>query len=236
MNVILIDDDAVSIDILAAFIKPHLEHIDEVICAYDGNEAFDIILSTKPDIIVTDIEMPHVSGIDLLKKIQTIDKYAPHVIIISGYSNFEYARDALKLHVADYLLKPVDQDELIEKINGFTVQQDIENEGESENIFELVQSYISSHLHDTLRLYAIAEHFHYNAAYLGRIIKKETGTSFNEYVLKLRMIKAQSLLTITNQSIKEISIDVGFKDPEHFSKRFKKVVGVTPTDYRKQDK
>jgi YesN/AraC family two-component response regulator len=235
MNLLLVDDDAISIRILADFIKPHLNNVDEVICANDGSEAYDIVLASHPDIIVTDIKMPIMTGIELIKRIRLIDEYDPHIIIISGYSDFSYARDALKLNVLDYILKPVDQDELIDKINQITTQESSYKDDPSEDVVERVKMYISEHLEDHLTLSEIADGFHYNAAYLGRRLKEDTGYSFTDYLLKLRVIKAKSLLINTHDTVKLISQAVGFRDPEHFSKRFKKVTGMTPSYFRKEN-
>ncbi len=232
MNLLLVDDDRISINILADYIKPHLEQINEVICAYNGIEAYDIVISLKPDIIITDIKMPSMSGIDFIDKVQTIENYNPKVIFISGYRDFEYARKAIKLNVIDYILKPIDQDELIQRINSLTENYDGLFKKGNEDIINRVQKYLSNHLNDTLKLQEISKLFHYNAAYLGRLIKKETGYYYNDYVLKLRIIKAQSLLITTSDAINKIATEVGFKDPEHFTKRFKKVTGLTPSSYR----
>jgi len=233
LNLLLVDDDRVSIDILAEYIKPHLTQIDEIFCAYNGQDAFDIIISVKPNIIVTDIKMPDVSGIDLAKKIRAVEAYEPIIIFISGYSDFNYARDALKLNVTDYILKPIDQEELITKINAISNQNAKPKNLADEDIIETVKKYISLHLDESLTLIAIADHFHYNPSYLGRLIKKNIGSSFSNYVLKLRVLKAESLLINTTKPIKQISLEVGFRDPEHFTKRFKKIVGVTPSSFRK---
>jgi two-component system, response regulator YesN len=233
---LLVDDDRISIDILAEYIKPHFKRIDEVLCAYDGQEAYDVILSVKPNIIVTDIKMPNMSGITLITKIRSIEHYSPKVIIISSYSDFEYAREALKLNVYDYIVKPVDQDELINKINLCIEPNKNERALDHEDIFDKVQKFLSENLSISLKLLDISNHFHYNSAYLGRLIKEKTGLYFNDYILKLRVIKAQSLLTHTNHLIHKISGDLGFKDPEYFTKKFKKFTGMTPSEYRNQNK
>jgi two-component system, response regulator YesN len=231
---LLVDDDSISVNILSEYIKPHINHVTEVLCAYDGNEAYDIILSIKPDIIVTDIKMPKMSGIELIKKIKIIDNYHPKVIIISSYNDFEYAREALKLNVLDYIVKPVDHEELIEKINLIIEPLKHQIKKDDEKIFDKVQKFVSNNLDQTLKLLEISEKFHYNAAYLGRLIKEKTGHNFNDYILKLRMIKAQSLLINSNFQIHKIGNDCGFKDPEQFTKKFKKITGLTPSMYRKQ--
>lgn len=234
MNLLMVDDDRISIDILAEYIKPQLEYIHKISCAYDGEQAFDIIISLKPEIIITDIRMPKMSGMELIKKVRSIDGYEPYVIIISSYSDFEYAREALQLDVFDYIVKPIDQNELIDKVNACVKSNDMMNAETYEDIFDQIQKFISNHLDDSIKLVDISKRYHYNAAYLGRLIKERTGSSYNDYLLKLRVIKAQSLLSNSNLSISEISTKVGYKDPEYFSRRFKKVTGTTPSNYRKK--
>lgn len=236
MKLLLVDDDRISIDILSEIIKPYLIEFDDILCAYDGKDAYDIIISIKPEVILTDIKMPKLDGIELIKKIRVIKDYDPSILIISSYSDFEYAREAMKLNVCDYVVKPVDQDELVEKIKGCLKNGDQPKVKKDESIFAKVQTYISEHLDIQLRLSDISDLFHYNAAYLGRLIKDKTGYHFNDYVLKLRMIKAQSLLIDGELLIHEISHKVGFKDPEHFTKRFKQFTGFTPSDYKNKQK
>jgi two-component system, response regulator YesN len=234
MTLLLVDDDKISVDILAEYIKPHLKNIREIRCAYDGNEAYDIVLSVKPKVIVSDIKMPNLSGIEFIKKVRSIEAYNPKIIIISSYSDFEYAREALKLNVFDYIVKPIDHEELAKKVNECMNDVVTEKADNDIDIYESLQYYISNNLSEQIRLVDISVRFHYNAAYLGRLIKEKSGCNFNEYVLKLRILKAQSLLIQTHDLIHKISADVGFKDPEHFSKKFKKITGLTPTDFRNQ--
>jgi two-component system, response regulator YesN len=235
MTLLFVDDDAISIDILADFVKPRLDCIDEIVCAYDAHQAFDIILSTRPSVIVTDIIMPEISGIELIRKIQSIEHYSPYVIVISGHRDFEFARDALKLNVVDYILKPIDPDELIQKVKACVTPRTVQVNEHREDVGEEIQKYISNHLNTSLKLIDVANHFHYNTAYLGRLIKRKTGLSFHDYLMKLRIIKAQSLLVNTNDYIVRISEAVGFKDPEHFTNRFRKVTGLTPSNYREKN-
>jgi two-component system, response regulator YesN len=233
MEILMIDDDRVSIDILAEYIKPHLINIKNIVCCYDGNEAMDVILSSKPAIIITDIRMPVLNGIELIKRVRATCDYEPKIIIISGYNEFEYARSGIEFNVSDYILKPIDPDVLIDKIN--KLSQSVETKIDivkNESVFDKIQQFITFNLGNDLKLNDISKHFHYNSAYLGRLIKSNTSMSFNEYLLKLRVIKAKSLLSNTTLSINQVSNEVGFKDSEYFTKRFKKSTGYTPSEYR----
>ncbi len=77
----------------------------------DGQAAYDMILDKKPDIVITDIRMPRISGLELIQKVVSEGERV-HFIVISGYRYFEYAQKALKYGVEDYLLKPIDEEEL----------------------------------------------------------------------------------------------------------------------------
>lgn len=79
--------------------------------AYDGFSAYKIIQETQPDIVITDIRLPGLNGIELIKKASEME-HSPHFVIISGHKEFEYAHSALKYNVEDYLIKPVNGDEL----------------------------------------------------------------------------------------------------------------------------
>lgn len=87
--------------------------ISEVYEAEDGGEALAIALKEKPDIVITDIRMPGLSGIDLMKKLNENSIFSK-MIVVSGYDDFEYAQGALRAGAANYLLKPVDEEELLD--------------------------------------------------------------------------------------------------------------------------
>ena len=78
----------------------------------DGQTAFEMICEKKPDIVITDIRMPLLSGLDLIRKTKEAGLTQIHFIVVSGYRYFEYAHSALKYGVEDYLLKPIDEEEL----------------------------------------------------------------------------------------------------------------------------
>ncbi|MCD9021739.1 response regulator [Cohnella silvisoli] len=113
---LLIADDQMSLHTyLDKIIDWQLLGITNVIHAYNGKEAADIARDFLPDLLIIDIRMPELNGIDALRNIQTLPK-KPKTVILSAFDEFEYARDALRLSVAHYLLKPVDGQLLIETI------------------------------------------------------------------------------------------------------------------------
>ncbi|WLR55910.1 response regulator [Mesobacillus subterraneus] len=93
--------------------------------ASNGQEALDGILENKPDIVITDIKMPRMDGIQLIKELQQQDDIKTSIVILSGYDDFTYAKEAIKHKVKDYLLKPVNRTELFKTLN--TIIEELEN-------------------------------------------------------------------------------------------------------------
>ena len=112
---VLIADDEIKVSKLILHLVQWEELGMEVIgTVNDGVEAFELILEKQPDIVITDIRMPGMDGIELVEKATKEMESSKKVffVIISGYSQFEYAQQAVKLGVEDYLLKPIKKKEL----------------------------------------------------------------------------------------------------------------------------
>lgn len=224
-----------------------------IICgeATDGKKAWERICHLKPDLILSDIQMPGLTGMQLIEKVRQAGIDA-EVVIVSGYSEFEYARTALKLDCADYLLKPVYEDELIACLEQVkkrraeqTAEPDIGAETESEipaegNVYlnekrvaqELLR-YIQEHYADVNQT-ILADVFCLSASAVSQIIKKYTGRTYSEQLLDVRIQKAQELLRTSNESIESIAEKVGYNDYFYFVKVFKKAAGISPSVFRKQ--
>lgn len=112
--------------------------IDEIYEAEDGKQALSISIEYEPDIIVTDINMPELTGIELMQALNESALY-PRIILISGFNEFEYARSAIKLGVVDYLLKPVDENELISIIKSCI--EDLDNQKKEKELFNALVGY-----------------------------------------------------------------------------------------------
>ena len=151
------------------------------------------------------------------------------VIVLSGYADFEYARQAIKYGVTEYLLKPVDETSLGESIQAcidrIAQQRDLVQE---ENVSKRVIAYINAHYQEDIFLDKLAEEFNFSTKYLSSLVKNETGKSFSTYLTDLRLDRAIDLLLHTDLGIKEIAASVGYSDPRYFHRLFKKHVGKTP--------
>lgn len=116
-RIIIVDDEINAIEGLKILIDTERNHISEMLTSTNAIEALDIIRREKPDIIISDISMPQMSGLEMIAEIKKIENYNPMIIILSGYSTFTYAQTAMSHGVKAYLLKPVDEDELNDKID-----------------------------------------------------------------------------------------------------------------------
>lgn len=114
-KVIIIDDERIARETVCAFIEKRTDEFEVCECFADGESAFSYMEKNKVDVVITDIKMPKMTGLDLIKKINKIDPDC-HIIIISGYGKFEYAKEAIRYNVENYILKPVDIDELLETL------------------------------------------------------------------------------------------------------------------------
>ena len=210
----------------------------------DGYKRFCI---NPVDVIITDIRMPLMSGVEMSRKIREIDKRV-EIIFLSSYDEFEYARFAIEIGVCDYVLKPIREEELdkalrraIAKLNEkdgiMPVAEQKEKLDEDEfsmqiQIINEVNKYIDRNINKRLMLKEVAEVFHYTPNYLGHIYHKNMGMHFGDYVVKRKMEKAEKLLRLPQSKINEVAAALGYENMMQFIRHFKNYWGVTPSMYR----
>ncbi|WP_242969962.1 DNA-binding response regulator [Clostridium chauvoei] len=150
---------------------------------------------------------------------------------MSIYDDFELVRQALKLKVDDYLLKPIKADKVIESINdiiGTSEDYSIDNE------IKFVLNYIENNINSNIMLQDIASCMKLSISYLSKAFKNTMGTNFNKYVTNRKIEEAKKILKNTNTSISDITFYIGYNEPNYFCKVFKKVEGMTPLEYREK--
>ncbi|MCQ4022388.1 MULTISPECIES: helix-turn-helix domain-containing protein [unclassified Ruminococcus] len=205
--------------------------------AADGMEALGKIDSLIPDIVIMDINIPIMNG---LKVIQTARLKHPDMafVIVSGYDDFAYCREALRLKITDYILKPVNYEEFgacIDNLKITLYQRQLaqpESQEEERTIHALTR-YLRERLADDINLSVLGEEFHLNPQYISQLFKSEIGVNFLAYLTNIRMEKAKELLLTTDRPIGEVSEKCGYGDYRVFTKVFKKNEGVTPSQYRR---
>ncbi len=204
--------------------------------AGNGQEALEMTEKMDPDIICLDICMPGMSGIDLAAEIK---KRKPRlsIVIISGHDTFAYAQQCIRLGVTDYLLKPINEEQLKQ------VMQDIQKKirpealliSRSRGSIREVLSYLEENFRDPdLTLQSAADRFFINPSYLSRAFKQDTGKTFVEYLTGLRVEEAARLLMRDDLRSYEVGEQVGIPDAKYFGVCFKKYKGLTLAEFRKR--
>lgn len=190
-----------------------------------------------PDIVIMDINIPIMNGLKVIQ-MSRMKHSDMAFVIVSGYDDFSYCREALRLQITDYILKPVNYDEFGSCINNLKISM-FENRAKTESaayeqrtVVGIVQ-YMQNHLAEEISLNVLAEQFHLSAQYISQLFKNEIGVNFLAYLTNIRMERAKKLLLSSSLSIAEISEKSGYGDYRVFTKVFKKTEGVTPSQYRR---
>ncbi|UVI29377.1 response regulator transcription factor [Paenibacillus spongiae] len=225
--------------------------------AGDGQEGLRLIRQYRPDLVITDIRMPVMNGIEMVE--QALKIYPFQSIILTSYSEFEYAKKAISLKVSEYLLKPVDEEKLtgiIANIRREITQgkdyDDIINRTKTIGDIHLIdldgylyaeqkQNYyvseaikrIKSEYYQKLSIEAIADELEVSPSYLSRKLKEVTSQTFLDILNKYRIQKAVELLATGKCRIYEIADMTGFSEYKHFCNVFKKYTGASPTNFMK---
>ena len=154
----------------------------EVVCeALDGVMAVNQAKLYQPDIIIMDINIPVMSGLEALRVIRDQNGECA-CVIVSGYDEFEYCREALRLQIMDYILKPVDFGEfgkVIERIKLKLIQNKCPQTGlcAEKPVYQLA-AYLQEHLSEDITLQTLADEFHLNPSYISQLFKNELGMKF----------------------------------------------------------
>jgi len=187
------------------------------------------------DVLMSDIEMPDMTGIELCRQIQDKDI---KVVFISSYQKYEYFRYAIQFRVEDYLLKPIKSGDILNcfgRIKESLDQKYSVKEEKAptyyEQIIETVKKYIRENYKDA-SLENAAVRVNLSPSYLSRLFKEKCGTGFSEYLVKTRMEKACELLNDIQYKSYDIAYYIGYDNPKNFSRAFKAYFGMTPKEYR----
>lgn len=214
--------------------------------AANGKEALEAAKRVNPDIVVTDIRMPEMNGLDMIRRLRG-DFPNLFVIIVSGYGDFEYAKQAIKYQVTEYLLKPVNRVELAEVLQRIRASLDdtrqselagdesAEETGESRHVIRKVKDIVLQSLDQDISLHRVAEQVNLTHHYLSMLFKTTTGQNYSDFVTESRMRRSRQLLKETNLKIHEIAQLTGYVSAKHFMNVFKQKVGSTPSDYRNRE-
>jgi two-component system, response regulator YesN len=212
--------------------------------AEDGEKGLETARKYHPDVIITDICMPRMSGIEMVEALREEENDAV-VIFLTAYEDFSYAQKAVRLDAADYLLKPFEDGDLedaVERIlekNRKKAQEEEKNpectlkKGDKSKYIMDAIAYIEENYADpNISVRSAAERLSISEGHLSHLFRKETDFTFLSYLMQCRMRAAKNLLKDHRRKVYEVAEMVGYKDITYFSVTFKKQVGVSPSEYQ----
>ena len=210
--------------------------------AANGVQGLEAARRLEPSLIITDLKMPQMDGIEMLKALRAQGCTA-YVIILTAYDNFSYVQSALRLGAVDYLLKPFHDGDLENAIT--RVQQRMKPEaaetaplgivrkGDKSKYVQEAMDYISAHYNDPdISVGTVAQSLNISEGYLSHTFKKETDYTLLNYLTRYRIHKAMELLRQGRLKVYEVAEAVGYRDIAYFSATFKKVAGMSPSEYQ----
>lgn len=237
LKVLLVDDEIMIREGFKRLFDWEAHDCEVVGEAADGMEALAQIDSLRPDIVIMDINIPIMSGLKVIQ-LSRIKHPSTAYVIVSGYDDFSYCQQALRMKITDYILKPVNYEEFGNCIDNLKIalfERKIaeEPEKQEERVITQITRYLQEHLAEDVSLSVLAEEFHLNAQYISQLFKNEIGVGFLAYLTSIRMEKAKKLLVSTSLSVAEVAEQSGYGDYRVFTKVFKKTEGITPSQYRR---
>lgn len=205
----------------------------------NGVSAINMAETLHPDIIIMDINIPLINGIQALKTIRENDTRV-HFIVVTGYDDFQYCREALRVSTDDYILKPVDYENFGEVIQKtvYRIEKDADlsqsenNTSKDAGSMSEIMDWIMSHYAEDVSLQRIAELFNMNSSYISQMFKEKLGINYYAFLKQLRIEKANQLLHNTNLSVSQIAERVGYGDYRSFSRVYHEIMGHSPSDER----
>ena len=265
-KVVIIDDEPIIVEGISKIINWEEYNCRVVGNAGSGAEGLEVIRKEKPDIIFSDICMPNMDGLMMIAALKSEFKNM-EITILTGFRDFDYAQQAIRLGVTRFLLKPSKMEDLKEAILTMTANLDekssnFQNDGickpdetecradislnesqeelkeNNENseagnfIVHNALKYIEEHYNEKLKLSDVADKVFVSQWHLSKLLNRQTGQNFSEILNGVRIEKAKQLLENPALRIGDISDEIGFLDMAHFSRVFKKQVGISANEYR----
>ncbi|MGE4584755.1 MAG: response regulator [Sphaerochaeta sp.] len=241
-RIVLLDDEDFILDGLGQLLAWETYGFEVVASFTKARLALDYLSQNQVDVLISDIKMPDLSGLELLHELKRRSIGVNNILLLSGYAEFSYAQEALKLGVREYLLKPVDRQGLADTLLSIKEELDrfyhvtggdapAQPEGYYRTIVETVKAYLEKeYAQATLDQAALLVAMSPN--YVSKVFKQETGMKFSDYLQDVKMKKAEKMLRDVNLKIYQISYAVGYDNPKNFTRAFKQYYGLSPWEYR----
>lgn len=248
-RLLIADDERIEREALYKTLQKYVGDQCSIFQAENGREALKIYEEEKIQIAILDIEMPGISGIEAAEQIRRQDKDCC-IIFLTAFDEFSYAKKAIGIRALDYLLKPFDQQELLlvveeamrltgERPGAGNTKEEPEPEEMEEisdariaKVAELTESYIREHYMYDISMQDAARAMNYSEAYFSKLFKQCFQKNFTAYLTQYRVEEAKRRLQQPTVNVKDIGKAVGYGDSNYFAKVFKRITGLSPTEYR----
>ncbi len=237
-RVVLIDDEPLITEGLRKIVSWEKYHCEVVGTAEDAVSGAELIRSLQPHILFTDIRMPGDDGLTMLAGLRS-EFPEMQVAVLTGYREFSYAQEAIRLGVTRFLLKPSRMDEIHEALEAMTArlssgntEETAENVNVGSFLINQATAYMQKHYAEKLTLQDVADACYVSQWHLSKLMNRHTGKSFYDILNTLRIRAAKDLLKDPGLRISDIGEMVGYADTAHFAKVFKKLVGMSANEYR----
>lgn len=238
LHIVVIDDEngtRAGIIRLIKKINPGFVVVGE---ADNGHDGMLLIKSLRPEVVITDIMMPRVNGLEMIENARVCSPETRY-LVLSGYAEFELAKQAIRLSVVDYLLKPITADQLADALNsihktlgvGAAEKESGSKPHEYSPIVEFIVNNILKSFSQRIYLEDYARQLKVTPEYAGSLFSKETGKSFSMFLRDIRMEKAKELIENTDDKIYVIAFKTGYSDVKYFCRVFKEYTGVSAKSY-----
>ena len=239
---IIVDDDIETCNSMASLFPWSQNGFSLVGKFTNGRSALSYLRQNSVDLIISDIKMPEMNGVELARRLKDQGR-KEKIVFFSGYKDFEYARLAMEYGVKYYCLKPVTCSEIQEKLvqirreldqeNGVPESPPVQEDNFAGTQLRKIRACIENNYRD-ITLNGLADYMEMNPSYLSRFFHEKTGEKLSEYITRTRMRKALELLQRDEyRTIGEVSDRVGYTNPVSFTKAFSKMYGFAPAAYRK---
>ena len=260
-KVLLADDAQIERMALAKRLHKHFGDSLVIWQAADGNEAVRLCFKERCQIVIMDISMPELNGVEAAEQIRRLDEDC-EIIFLTAYDEFSYAKRAIAIHALDYLLKPCEEEELTavmeeavgriqkrEQFEKLHMEQEMPEETGAEmpepdleeepdepdrlgQAAEKIRRYIRKNYMKDISMQDAARMMNYSDAYFCKLFKQCFDQNFTAYLARFRINEARRLLQDKNASVREVSMLVGYYDANYFAKVFKRIAGMNPSEYR----
>lgn len=253
LTILIVDDEKEIVDNIYRLVSEKYEESHMILKTSVSRAAKEILQTQVVDILLSDIRMPCLNGFDLAR-IAKENNDQCKIIFLTGFQEFDYVYEAIKLGCSDFVLKINSDREILE-----TLEKNIEEVKQEEEKRELllyaekmkqykkpvnkngtdpvkfIKNYIWKNLDKEITLNKLARMVYLNPSYLSRLFRQETGVTITEYLLEVKIQQAKELLWETDLKIQDIALKLGIDSSAYFGRIFKKAVGCTPQEYRNQN-